>query len=147
MRSGFVAGDAAILKAFLLYRTYHGSAMSPPVQAASCAAWQDEAHVRENRRLYREKFEAVVRILREATDVHMPQGAFYLWLRTPGEDTAFARRLYEACNLTVLPGSYLAREARGVNPGRGHVRVALVPPPDQCVEAARRIADFFRQSA
>ena len=145
MRSGFVAGDADILKSFLLYRTYHGSAMSPPVQAASAAAWRDEVHVRENRRLYREKFQAVTRILGEAMPVHMPQGAFYLWLRTHGDDTAFARRLFEACNLTVLPGSYLAREARGVNPGRGFVRVALVPPPDQCIEAAHRLAAFFRQ--
>jgi N-succinyldiaminopimelate aminotransferase len=146
IRSGFVAGDADILKAFLLYRTYHGSAMSPPVQAASEQAWQDEAHVRENRRLYREKFEAVLAILHEAVTVTRPDGAFYLWLPTGGDDTTFARRLYEACNLTVLPGSYLAREARGVNPGRGFIRVALVPPPDQCVEAAQRLADFFRHA-
>jgi N-succinyldiaminopimelate aminotransferase len=145
MRSGFVAGDADLLKSFLLYRTYHGSAMSPPVQVASTAAWQDEAHVRENRRLYRGKFEAVVRILAQVIPVHLPDGAFYLWLRTPGEDTAFARSLYERCSLTVLPGSYLAREARGVNPGRGFVRVALVPPPDPCIEAAHRLADFLRQ--
>jgi N-succinyldiaminopimelate aminotransferase len=147
MRSGFVAGDAGILQRFLLYRTYHGGAMSPPVQAASEKAWQDEAHVRENRRLYREKFDAVIRILREATDVARPDGAFYLWLRTGGDDTVFARRLYEACHLTVLPGSYLAREARGVNPGRGFVRVALVPPPDQCIEAARRLADFLSKTS
>jgi N-succinyldiaminopimelate aminotransferase len=147
MRSGFVAGDAQILKGFLLYRTYHGSAMSPPVQEASRAAWEDEAHVRENRRLYREKFEAVIRILAPVTEVRMPQGAFYLWLRTGGDDTAFARRLYEAYNLTVLPGSYLARDARGVNPGRGHIRVALVPTYEQCIEAAHRLADFFRQPA
>jgi N-succinyldiaminopimelate aminotransferase len=147
MRSGFVAGDAAILKSFLLYRTYHGSAMSPPVQAASCVAWQDEAHVRENRRLYREKFEAVLRILDGAGGARMPDGGFYLWLRVPGDDAAFARRLYEACNLTVLPGSYLAREARGINPGHGYVRVALVPPTSQCIEAARRLADFYRKMA
>jgi N-succinyldiaminopimelate aminotransferase len=147
MRSGFVAGDAAILKSFLLYRTYHGSAMSPPVQAASRVAWQDEAHVRENRRLYREKFEAVLRILDGAGGARMPDGGFYLWLRVPGDDTAFARRLYEACNLTVLPGSYLAREARGINPGHGYVRVALVPPTAQCIEAARRLADFYRKMA
>jgi N-succinyldiaminopimelate aminotransferase len=143
MRSGFVAGDADILKGFLLYRTYHGSAMSPPVQAASEKAWQDEAHVRDNRRLYREKFDAVIDILRAATDVRRPDGAFYLWLRTGEDDAAFARRLFEACHLTVLPGSYLAREARGVNPGRGFVRVALVPPPDQCIEAAHRLAKFL----
>jgi N-succinyldiaminopimelate aminotransferase len=147
MRSGFVAGDAAILQSLLLYRTYHGSAMSPPVQAASCVAWQDEAHVRENRRLYQEKFEAVLRILDGAGDARMPDGGFYLWLRVPGDDTAFARRLYEACNLTVLPGSYLAREARGVNPGHGYVRVALVPPTAQCIEAAGRLADFYRKIA
>jgi N-succinyldiaminopimelate aminotransferase len=147
MRSGFVAGDAAILKSFLLYRTYHGSAMSPPVQAASRVAWEDEAHVRENRRLYRDKFEAVVHMLDGAGGARLPDGAFYLWLRVPGEDTAFARRLYEACNLTVLPGSYLAREARGTNPGRGYVRVALVPPPQQCIEAAQRLADFYRKVA
>ena len=147
MRSGFVAGDAEILKRFLLYRTYHGSAMSPPVQAASQAAWEDEVHVRENRRLYREKFEAVTAILGAVTEARTPEGGFYLWLPTGGDDTVFARRLLEACNLTVLPGSYLARDARGVNPGRGFIRVALVPPPDQCIEAARRLADFFRQPA
>ena len=147
MRSGFVAGDAEILKRFLLYRTYHGSAMSPPVQAASQAAWEDEVHVRENRRLYREKFEAVTAILGAVTEARTPEGGFYLWLPTGGDDTVFARRLLEACNLTVLPGSYLARDARGVNPGRGFIRVALVPPPDQCIEAAHRLADFFRQPA
>jgi N-succinyldiaminopimelate aminotransferase len=147
MRSGFVAGDAQILKGFLLYRTYHGSAMSPPVQEASRAAWEDEAHVRENRRLYREKFAAVTRILHPVTEARMPEGAFYLWLPTGGDDTVFARRLYEAYHVTVLPGSYLARDARGVNPGRGYIRVALVPPHDQCIEAAHRLADFFKQPA
>jgi N-succinyldiaminopimelate aminotransferase len=147
MRSGFVAGDAAILKSFLLYRTYHGSAMSPPVQAASRAAWEDETHVRENRRLYAEKFAAVTAILGPAVEARTPQGGFYLWLPTPVDDAGFAQRLYQTCNLTVLPGSYLAREARGVNPGRGHIRVALVPAPDRCVEAAHRLAAFFRQHA
>jgi N-succinyldiaminopimelate aminotransferase len=143
MRSGFVAGDAAIIKDFLLYRTYHGSAMSLPVQAASCAAWGDEAHVRDNRRLYRDKFKAVLSILPASARAAMPDGAFYLWLPTPIDDADFARRLYQTYNLTVLPGSFLAREARGVNPGRGFVRVALVPNPEQCIEAAQRLAAFF----
>jgi len=147
MRSGYVAGDAQVLKAFLLYRTYHGSAMSLPVQAASVAAWSDEAHVVANRALYREKFEAVTRILREVTQVTMPQAAFYLWLRTPGDDAEFARALYETYNVTVLPGSFLAREARGVNPGRGFVRAALVPEPAQCIEAAQRLAKFYSRVA
>ena len=147
MRSGYVAGDALVLKAFLLYRTYHGSAMNPAVQAASVAAWSDEAHVQANRALYREKFEAVTRILGEVTQVAMPQAAFYLWLRTPGDDTEFARALYETYNVTVLPGSFLAREARGVNPGRGFVRVALVPEPAQCIEAAQRLAKFYTRFA
>ena len=145
MRSGFVAGDAAIIKAFLLYRTYHGSAMSLPVQEASRAAWDDEAHVRDNRRLYREKFAAVLSILPPTAGARMPDGGFYLWLPTPIDDLEFARRLYETCNLTVLPGSFLAREAGGANPGRGFVRVALVPAPEQCIEAAHRLAAFFNQ--
>ena len=147
MRSGYVAGDAQVLQGFLLYRTYHGSAMNPAVQAASVAAWTDEAHVEANRALYREKFEAVTRILGEVTQVAMPQAAFYLWLRTPGEDTEFARALYETYNVRVLPGSFLAREARGVNPGRGFVRVALVPEPAQCIEAAQRLAQFYTRFA
>ena len=147
MRSGYVAGDARVLERFLLYRTYHGSAMNPAVQAASVAAWEDEAHVRANRTLYREKFEAVVRILSQVTQVQMPEAAFYLWLRTPAEDTAFARRLYETYNVTVLPGSFLAREARAVNPGRGFVRVALVPAPAQCIEGAQRLAQFYSRYA
>ena len=147
MRSGYVAGDAQVLAAFLLYRTYHGSAMNPAVQAASAAAWSDEAHVRANRSLYREKFEAVLRILGAVTDVRMPQAAFYLWLRTPDDDAGFARALYETCNVNVLPGSFLAREARGVNPGRSFVRVALVPTPAQCIEGAQRIAQFLTRHA
>jgi N-succinyldiaminopimelate aminotransferase len=143
MRSGFVAGDAVILERFLLYRTYHGSAMNPAVQAASCAAWEDEAHVMENRTLYRRKFEATVGILREAIGVDMPEAAFYLWLRTPVADTDFARRLVETYNVTVLPGSFLAREARGVNPGTGFVRIALVSGYEECLEAARRLKDFI----
>jgi N-succinyldiaminopimelate aminotransferase len=143
MRSGYVAGDAAILEKFLLYRTYHGSAMSLAIQAASRAAWEDEAHVRDNRRLYREKFEAFTAILRGIAPVRMPEAAFYLWLRTPMPDTEFACRLYEACSVTVLPGSLLARQARGINPGEGFVRIALVSTPDECTEAARRIRAFW----
>lgn len=142
MRSGFVAGDAAILKKFLLYRTYHGCAMSPPIQMASIAAWNDEAHVIDNRRLYREKFDAVIDVLRPALDVERPQAAFYLWLRTPGPDVEFTRRLYETQNVSVLPGSFLARDAHGVNPGAGHVRIALVALLAECTEAAWRIREF-----
>lgn len=139
MRSGFVAGDASILKQFLLYRTYHGSAMNPAVQAASKAAWGDEFHVIENRRLYREKFEAVTEMLTGAVQVSMPDAAFYLWVRTPLDDVEFARRLYRNYNVTVLPGSYLARYAHGINPGENFVRVALVAPIAECLEAAERI--------
>jgi N-succinyldiaminopimelate aminotransferase len=142
MRSGFVAGDAALLKRFLLYRTYHGCAMSPPVQAASVAAWGDEAHVAENRRLYREKFDAVVPVIAARLPVERPEAGFYLWLRTPIPDTEFALRLHRDYNVAVLPGSYLAREARGVNPGANQVRIALVAPVEECVEAAQRIAAF-----
>ena len=141
MRSGFVAGDAALLKSFLLYRTYHGSAMSLAVQKASIAAWNDEDHVRENRRLYAEKFKAVVPML-QALKAEMPDGAFYLWLRTPIDDAEFVRRLHHEYNVLVLPGSYLGREVRGENPGRNRIRVALVAPLAQCVEAARRMTEF-----
>jgi N-succinyldiaminopimelate aminotransferase len=144
MRSGFVAGDAAILEKFLLYRTYHGSAMNPAVQAASVAAWNDEAHVAENRRMYREKFAKVVPILREVTAVEQPDAAFYLWLGTPIADTSFAKRLFEQYNVTVVPGSFLAREARAVNPGSNRVRIALVAPVAECVEAARRLREFIK---
>jgi N-succinyldiaminopimelate aminotransferase len=139
MRSGFVAGDSAILEKFLLYRTYQGCAMSPAVQAASTAAWNDEVHVRENRRLYREKFAAVTPLLKDIMQVEMPDAAFYLWARVAGSDTAFARRLYERHNVTVLPGSYLAREAHGMNPGTGFVRIALVASLEECLDAARRM--------
>ena len=144
MRSGFVAGDAAVLKAFLLYRTYHGSAMGPAVQAASEAAWGDEAHVAANRALYREKFAAALPVIRPPLDAAMPEGGFYLWIRTPIDDAAFARGLYGKYNVGVLPGSYLAREAHGTNPGRQYIRVALVAPPDECLEGVRRIAEFAR---
>jgi len=145
MRSGFVAGDADILKRFLHYRTYHGSAMSPAVQAASAAAWADEEHVRENRRLYRAKFEAVAPTLAGSTAVAIPEGGFYLWLSVPGSDTEFARRLKAEYNVTVLPGSYLGRTAGPgqANPGDGFVRVALVAPLDECVEAAGRMRGLF----
>jgi N-succinyldiaminopimelate aminotransferase len=145
MRSGFVAGDAAILEKFLLYRTYHGCAMNPAVQAASAAAWNDEAHVVENRRLYREKFARVLALLSPVTEAHAPDAAFYLWLRTPIADTEFAKQLFEQYNVTVVPGSYLAREAHGVNPGRDFVRVALVAPVEECVEAAQRLKAFYSQ--
>jgi len=143
MRSGFVAGDAGLIEKFHLYRTYHGSAMPPPVQAASIKAWRDEKHVRENRRLYQEKFDAVIAILSEVTEVARPAGAFYLWLKTPGDDQHFARMLYARHNITVLPGSYLSREAHGVNPGAGRVRIALVAPLEECVEAATHIREFI----
>ncbi|GIX26613.1 succinyldiaminopimelate transaminase [Pelomicrobium sp. G1] len=141
LRSGFVAGDAQILERYLRYRTYHGCAMSPAVQAASIAAWRDETHVEENRRLYRAKFDAVLPRL-EPLGARRPDAGFYLWLPTPFDDTAFARLLYRDYNVTVLPGSYLAREAHGLNPGRNFVRVALVAPLDACVEAAERIRRF-----
>jgi len=149
LRSGFVMGDAAILKQFLLYRTYHGSAMSPVVQAASIAAWGDEQHVIENRNLYRTKFAQVTPVLAEVLDVKLPDASFYLWAGVPagwqGDDAAFAKALYEKEHVTVLPGSYLAREFNGFNPGRGRVRMALVAETAECLEAAERIARFVRQ--
>ncbi len=145
MRSGFVAGDAEILKKFLLYRTYQGCAMSPPIHAASTAAWQDEVHVVENRSLYREKFTAFTGILGEVTEVGMPDAAFYVWLDTLRDDTQFTRELLAEQNVSVLPGSYLAREARGVNPGAQFVRIALVASTAECTEAAQRIAAFMRK--
>jgi len=146
MRSGFVAGESAIISKFFLYRTYHGCAMSPPVQAASIAAWNDEAHVIENRRIYREKFAKVTSILENfMRDIRIPEGGFYLWARTPIPDTEFAWLLYRDYNVTVLPGSYLAREAYGINPGVNFVRIALVAPLAECIEAAQRIAGFIEQ--
>ena len=142
MRSGFVAGDAALLKKFLLYRTYHGSAMSVTVQRASIAAWRDEAHVVANRRLYAEKYKAVLPLLREPLETCMPEGGFYLWIRTPIDDAQFASRLHREYNVLVLPGSYLGRENGGTNPGRNYVRLALVQPLADCVEAAERIMKF-----
>ncbi len=145
MRSGFVAGSPALIKKFLLYRTYCGGAMSPPVQAASIAAWGDESHVVENRAKYREKFSLVTPMLNEAIDVGLPDAGFYLWAdvgATGLTDTEFARRLYAEYNVTVLPGSYLARDAHGVNPGTGRIRMALVAEVDECLEAAQRIVQF-----
>jgi N-succinyldiaminopimelate aminotransferase len=145
LRSGGVAGDAALLKQFLLYRTYHGSAMSLTVQRASIAAWRDETHVRENRAKYREKFATVAPLLAPAMVAPLPDAGFYLWAQVPGgDDESFTRELFAATNVTVLPGQYLAREADGMNPGRGYVRIALVPDVTDCVEAARRIVDFCR---
>ena len=145
LRSGFVAGDAQVLKPFLLYRTYHGSALSNTVQQASIAAWNDEAHVLENRRLYREKFATFFDLVNPALPLSRPDAAFYFWCRVPGDDEAFARDLYAATGVVVLPGSYLSREAHGTNPGRGYVRMALVSTVAEAAEAGRRIADFARE--
>ena len=142
MRSGFVAGDAAILKKFLLYRTYHGCAMPPPVQTASIAAWNDEAHVLDNRNQYREKFTQLTPRIARVLPTAMPDASFYLWARTPGADTDFARDLYANYNVVVLPGSFLAREAHGVNPGAGFVRIALVATLAECQDAVERIINF-----
>ncbi|GAB3416421.1 succinyldiaminopimelate transaminase [Massilia agilis] len=145
MRSGFVAGDPAILKRFLLYRTYCGGAMSPPIQAASIAAWNDESHVAENRALYREKFNLITPLLKPVMDVELPDAGFYLWAdvrRTGLSDTEFARGLYAEYNVTVLPGSFLARDAHGVNPGRNRIRMALVAGVDEGLEAANRIVQY-----
>ena len=139
LRSGFVAGDADVLSRFLLYRTYHGCAMPPHHQLASVVAWEDEAHVVQNRLRYREKFQAVLEVLSGHMDVSLPDASFYLWPRTPIVETEFARQLYAEEHITVLPGSYLAREANGINPGANRVRMALVAELSQCVEAAERI--------
>ncbi|MEO6278161.1 succinyldiaminopimelate transaminase [Roseateles sp.] len=145
LRSGFVAGDAALLKKFLLYRTYHGSAMSPIVQAASIAAWGDEAHVIENRARYRRKFADVTPLLSSAVEVALPDAGFYLWAAVPGgDDIAFAQGLLAQYNLVVLPGSLLAREAHGNNPGAGRIRLALVADEAECLEAVRRIVSFTK---
>jgi len=145
MRSGAVAGDARLLKDFLLYRTYHGSAMSLSVQYASTAAWSDEQHVEGNRSKYRAKFDAVVPILAPVLAATRPEAGFYLWARVPGgDDERFTRELFAATHVTVLPGQYLARDAHGINPGRGYVRIALVPELADCVDAAQRIAAFCR---
>ena len=144
MRSGFCAGDAALVKQFLLYRTYHGSAMSPVVQTASAAAWDDEQHVVDNRALYRTKFAQVTPLLTDVLDVALPDAGFYLWAGVKGSDTEFARSLYAQYNVTVLPGSYLAREFNGFNPGAGRIRMALVAETAECLEAAQRIVQFVQ---
>ncbi|MCU6433624.1 succinyldiaminopimelate transaminase [Undibacterium sp. Jales W-56] len=151
MRSGFVAGDAEIIKNFLLYRTYHGSAMSPSIQSASILAWNDEVHVQENREQYRQKFAQVTPLLQEVLDVNLPDAAFYLWAKVDKliaiSDTDFAKRLYQEYNVTVLPGSYLARAAHGINPGQNRIRMALVAEVEECMEAAQRIVAFTRKLA
>ena len=151
LRSGFVAGDAALIKPFLLYRTYHGSAMSPIVQAASIAAWGDEQHVIDNRALYREKFAQVTPLLSAVMDVRLPDAGFYLWAVIPetfkGSDAAFSRELLALYNVVVLPGSYLARDAQGHNPGAGRIRMALVAETAECVEAAQRIVQFIQSQS
>lgn len=145
LRSGFVAGDARVMSQFLLYRTYHGSAMSGLVTAASIAAWQDETHVRENRRAYRQKFDAVVPILRTVLDIQMPEASFYLWVKTPFDDAKFTHDLLDQQAVKVLPGSYVSREADGLNPGDHRIRIALVAPLEDCVLGAQRIVSFMQQ--
>jgi len=143
LRSGFVAGDAAILKKYLLYRTYHGCALSLPVQAASTAAWSDETHVRDNRALYNQKFDQVHSVIGGELAIDIPDGGFYLWAKTPVPGVAFARSLFAKENITVLPGSYLSRPQSGTDPGHDYVRIALVATPDSCLEAAHRIKSFI----
>jgi len=143
LRSGFVAGDAGILGQFFKYRTYHGCAMPVPTQYASIAGWQDEQHVLENRQFYREKFSAVIDILSDVCEVKKPAASFYLWMKTSIDDAEFAQQLFAQENITVLPGSYLSREINGVNPGKNHVRMALVASVDECIEAAQRIKNFI----
>ena len=146
LRSGFVAGDPDIIARFLLYRTYHGSAMPVPTQLASITAWQDDDYAARNRRLYQEKFERVLAILAPCLDVARPDGAFYLWPDVHGDDERFVRDLYASQAITVLPGSYLARTGSAGNPGAGRVRISLVPPLQQCIEAAERIRDFLQRN-
>ncbi len=143
LRSGFVAGDAELLQPYFQYRTYHGCAMPLPTQHASIKAWQDEHHVIENRRLYREKFTVFISILTEVCEIQKPPASFYVWLKTPISDTEFAQQLFAHENVTVLPGSFLSREFDGINPGLNHVRIALVAPLDECIKAAHRIKNFL----
>jgi N-succinyldiaminopimelate aminotransferase len=151
LRSGFVAGDPSVLREFLLYRTYHGCAMPVPTQLASIAAWNDDEHVKANRALYREKYARVLPILSPHLEVTQPAGGFYLWPNVGSDDAAFTRELFARQNVTVVPGSYLARTTRhglidssGSNPGAGRVRISLVANIDDCVTAAGRIADFIQ---
>ena len=143
LRSGFVAGDAAILDKYFQYRTYQGCALPLPTQHASVAAWQDEAHVKENRDLYRQKFTAFIDILKDVCTITKPPASFYIWLKTAIDDTEFAQKLFAQENITVLPGSYLSRDANGINPGKNHVRIALVAPVEECIDAANRIKNFI----
>ena len=142
LRSGFVAGDKKIIQKFLLYRTYHGCAMPVYTQLASIAAWQDEQHVKANRELYRQKFAAVMGILSPHFNISMPQASFYLWPETPIADTDFAQQLFTQQNVTVLPGSFLARDTEAGNPGKNRIRLALVAPLTECIQAAERIKNF-----
>ncbi|RVU86176.1 succinyldiaminopimelate transaminase [Leucothrix sargassi] len=143
LRSGFVAGDADILKSYFQYRTYHGGAMPPHTQTTSIVAWGDEAHVEENRRLYREKFAAVLDILSPVMDIPTPHASFYLWAKTPIDDIQFTRDLFEQQHLNVVPGSFLSCESNGINPGKNRIRLALVAETEQCIEAAKRIRTFI----
>jgi len=145
LRSGFVAGDASVIEQFLLYRTYHGSAMPPPSQTASIAAWADERHVVENRRLYKQKFSAVIELLSDSLAPTLPDGGFYLWAKTPESDIDFAQKLFAEQNITALPGQYLSRLHNDTNPGENHIRMALVAPLDECLDAAKRINTLFEQ--
>ncbi len=147
LRSGFVAGDARILERYLLYRTYQGSAMPTLTQLVSASAWQDEVHVIANRQVYRDKLHAVHGILKDVMSVELPEAGFYLWPATPVDDELFTRQLFEAEHVTVLPGSYLSRQAEGINPGHKRVRMALVAPQDDCIEAAQRVASFLASGA
>jgi len=143
LRSGFVAGDSTLIEQFLRYRTYHGCAMAPYAQIVSTAAWQDEAHVQRNRQLYTQKFQSVLEVLQPVLDVTMPDAGFYLWPQVPDTDTNFTKNLYEQQHVNVLPGSFLSREAEGINPGDQHVRIALVADYDECVAGAERIKQLI----
>lgn len=144
MRSGFIAGDQSVIAQFLLYRTYHGCSMAPPIQHASAIAWQDEKHVAANRAAYDEKYASVVKLLQPVMDVSTPDAGFYLWPELPMEDTLFTQRILQEQNVTVVPGSYLGREQNGLNPGAGHVRLALVAKPEECLDAANRIVSVLQ---
>jgi N-succinyldiaminopimelate aminotransferase len=146
LRSGFVAGDAQVLQHYFKYRTYHGCPMPVPTQHASIAAWNDEQHVMQNRQWYRDKFTAFIEILQDICEITRPPASFYVWLKTPMSDTEFAQQLFAQQNVTVLPGSYLSRDSGGINPGANHVRIALVAPLAECIEAAQRIKAFLNEN-
>lgn len=145
LRSGFVAGDKNIIKDFLLYRTYHGSAMNPLISEASIAAWSDEKHVIDNRLMYRNKFNAVVPILKKSIKFKEPDASFYLWLKTPISDEIFTKQLYHKFNVKVIPGRFLSRNFDNYNPGNGYVRIALVAPIEECIEASNRIINYINK--